>query len=222
MFKLIRKDLLIQKGNFLPTFVLCLAMIFFMNKPTYASVVYLLGIVAVVYTCMLSACCYDDKNGSELLLNSLPLRRRQIVLAKYLSVLVYAGLGLLYMLLTMGIVYVAHLPFNARMITLPEAAGSLTAVLFACSLFYPMYFYCGYIKAYIYNSFLFIAVFFLPVILLDAIKEYLGTGGLFGWLLVSLAKAPGWLQTSLLLAFLLLLTAVSIFISCRVYEHKDL
>lgn len=44
------------------------------------------GTVGVTYMLMSQAITLDDKNKSDVMLNSLPLRRKDIVLAKYLSV----------------------------------------------------------------------------------------------------------------------------------------
>ena len=59
--------------------------------------------VAVTYMFMLQSITQDDKNMSEIMLNSLPLRRRDIVLAKYLSVFLYASLGILSFLLAQAV-----------------------------------------------------------------------------------------------------------------------
>src|SRR5665647_5605 len=58
--------------------------------------------VAVTYMLMFQAFTLDNKNNSEIMLNSLPLIRKDIVLAKYLSVFLYAAFGILSFLLAQG------------------------------------------------------------------------------------------------------------------------
>lgn len=54
-----------------------------------------MGPVAISYMLVLSANANDEKNKSEIILNSLPISRSKIVFAKYLAVAVYIVLGLL-------------------------------------------------------------------------------------------------------------------------------
>ena len=52
-----------------------------------------MGIIIGVYFFLITANMEDEKNKSEILLNSLPVSRSCIVLAKYLSVFVYIIIG---------------------------------------------------------------------------------------------------------------------------------
>jgi ABC-type transport system involved in multi-copper enzyme maturation permease subunit len=89
MIHLILKDQQVQKRAktiFIVLFLrLCIAGIL-PHNPGLASVQLLLG----VYLLIVYANAYDYKYNAEIMINSLPLARRQVVLAKYLSAVIFA------------------------------------------------------------------------------------------------------------------------------------
>ncbi|HZK83124.1 MAG TPA: ABC-2 transporter permease, partial [Desulfosporosinus sp.] len=112
--------------------------------------------VVVTYMLLLQAIIQDDKNQSEVMLNSLPLRRGNIVLAKYLSAFVYATLGILSFLLAQGIVTVVGIPLSINQISLEEIFGALIAMVVLIGSYFPIYFKFGYLRSRIVGTILFV------------------------------------------------------------------
>ena len=110
MFKLVWKDFLILRKVlwYAPIYSFIMAFAFSNTSAGALSA----STIVVSYMLMIQACARDEKNKSEIMLNSLPLRRRDIVLAKYLSVFPYAILGILSYLLTQGAVSVTGIPIT--------------------------------------------------------------------------------------------------------------
>jgi hypothetical protein len=61
----------------------------------YGEYIYAMGSFAIAYVFFLNAFYTDIKNNADLILNSLPVTRREIVRARYLSAFVFTAIGLL-------------------------------------------------------------------------------------------------------------------------------
>ena len=85
MLNLIIKDIIIQKKTFLYVFLYSIFISFTFStlKPSGLGL-YVLCPIITTYFIITYALTYDDKNKSEIVLNSLPLRRDDIVISKYL------------------------------------------------------------------------------------------------------------------------------------------
>jgi hypothetical protein len=185
--------------------------------------------VAVTYMLMLQAITQDDKNTSEIMLNSLPLRRRDIVLAKYLSVFPYAALGILSFLLAQGMVTVIGIPISISQISSEEILGALIAMVVMISIYFPIYFKFGSLRSRMVGMFLFLAcLFFLPL----GVQIVHGFGGLnnstLPTIMVSIQRVVSWLQTqadwqiaSYLSALTLIFMAASALLSLRFYSRRE-
>lgn len=82
-----------------------------------------------------------------------------------------------------------------------------------------MYFKLGTIKIRYFNLSIFLLFFFVPNLLADYLRSHQGTGPL---LLSTIRQVPPWLLWSGTAAVLLALLLLSLTISLRIYEHKDL
>jgi ABC-2 type transport system permease protein len=108
MFNLVLKDILIQKK----TFVLGLFYIPIMAIAFQHSVTSMIpaGIVGLTYIVLITACAYDDKYKTDIMLNSLPLHRNSIVLARYMSLFLYYVIGVLDYVLFTAVISTPHIP----------------------------------------------------------------------------------------------------------------
>ncbi|WP_155593882.1 ABC-2 transporter permease [Lysinibacillus cavernae] len=119
MLNLILKDVLIQK-NILIIYIATIILYLLVN----VSPVFIVFVYSVVF--ILNAFSNDEKDNANILLNSLPYTRREIVSSKYIGALIFTGLFMLYtyvvnfflneqevvvlwkeILLTMGLVMIA-------------------------------------------------------------------------------------------------------------------
>lgn len=180
--------------------------------------------VGVTYLLMIQACARDDKNKSEIMLNSLPLRRRDIVLAKYLSVFPYAALGILSFLLGQGIVSVTgiHLPVNS--VSWEGIVSALVSMIGMVSLYYPFYFKLGYLRSNMVGMIIFLACFFSVVALLGHglqsihnpfVENFIQNFG--GWL----QTQANWQIASYFLVLALIMMAASFQLSLRFYNRRE-
>ncbi len=217
MFNLIVKDILIQKKTLPLVLLFILFFIFAFQKPPLSTLLYVIGTVAIVDIIIVTAAMYDER--SAILLISLPVRRRQIVLAKYCSGFVYAALGLLAMALASGIIAVFGLPVAVRPISIWDIAGTLVGVALFCGCYFPLYFRFGNTRIRYINVAIFGLLGSAPSLVADLLTmhQYRVLRQLS-----AIGQIPSWLLWPGMAAVLLALLLLSLTISLRIYEHKDL
>lgn len=158
MLSLIIKDFLIQKRiAALGALYIIIMTIALQNS---SEGVYPASIIMLTYILTQTACAYDDKNKTDILINSLPVKRYSVVLARYISVFFYAAFSSI-------VYYLVHLLFNAVSfpiksppITPPGILGAILALSLITGLYYPIFFKLGYTKGKFYNMVIFFMVFF--------------------------------------------------------------
>lgn len=163
------------------------------------------------------------------MLNSLPIRRMDIVFAKYLSVFLYAALVIVFFLLAQTVVTVMGISISITKISLEGIAGALIAMALLISVYFPIYFKFGYLRSRIVGTILFVvSIFLFPM----GITLAQGVGGMNNPILQSIVTSlqtfAGWLQTqadwqiaSYILALALILTAASAHLSLRFYTRRE-
>jgi len=158
MFNLILKDILIQKRNFLFGVVYILIMI--LSFQEMGSPMFVTSVMAFSYIMVMSACAYDEKNKSDVLLNSLPLNRGTIVMAKYISLFVFAAVAIAYYIFLSGVIKGLELPLKVYPVSLEGIIATLFALIIISGIYFPIFFKVGYIKSKILNFGVFFGVFF--------------------------------------------------------------
>lgn len=158
MFHLIKKDLLIQKNSFLLSILLIIFFSLIFSNMGAAGLT--MSVLAVTYLLTLGASAREEKNNSDKLLISLPLRRRTIVFSKYVSVLFFATYAILLNLVIYGIINILKLPLESIPITLQGVISAFIASLLYCSISFPLIFKVGYMKSRMMNLFLFLGIVF--------------------------------------------------------------
>lgn len=83
MHKLLFKDLYVQKRN------LALALLFNFVFLALSNLGYTLSMTAIAYMLISGSAGIDDKNNTHVLINSLPVRRSDVIRAKFLGIIVY-------------------------------------------------------------------------------------------------------------------------------------
>ena len=228
MVNLVWKDFLLLK-RYLWIAVLWGGVAPFIYRTINGGVAISVAIIGASYMLIGQACIRDDKNKSEIMLNSLPLRRRDIVLAKYLSVFFYATLAILSFLLAQGIMSVIGIPISISKISLEGIALALVNLIVLISLYFPIYFKLGYLRSNIVGGILFFACFFLPMSAVS-IAHWLGGVGnpALRNIVAIMQRVVGWLQTqadwqisSYVLALALILMAASARLSLRFYTRRE-
>lgn len=165
MFNLILKDFLIQKKTFLfSVFAILLFTII-------DSSILMTYFVTITYIWIMTACAIDDKNKADYMLNSLPIKRETIVLARYLSVFIFSGISFIIYIFINNIVSLFNISLSFRPLTFLDFLLALTAIVFLSCLYLPFYFKFGYSKSRILNFILFFGFFSLVPIIANAISK---------------------------------------------------
>ncbi|SDC22985.1 ABC-2 type transport system permease protein [Pelagirhabdus alkalitolerans] len=148
MINLIRRDAIIQKMLLLG-FIPFVAFFIIMDSHPALTV-----LVACIYI-PFNAFSYDEKAETNILLNSLPYTRTEIIAARYLGSIVYA-------VISIGIVTIAFLMFNVSF-SLTDMAIGVSLFLVFSGLAFPLYYIIkqGYITTVIMIVFI-LSVGFLP------------------------------------------------------------
>lgn len=220
MLKLIIKDFLLQKKMLYFNLAYSLFVLIVFNNSTFSSTVYIMGAVAVAYMCILGASAYDDKNKSDVILNSLPIKRKQIVEAKYFGVMAFAVLSIFTIGILGAVMKGIGLPFPERYISFTDIVGALVSLSLLSSLYFPFYFRFGYITSRIFNVIFFMVVFFAPPLMIDFLKQRYNKETI-EQALTALSGQPDWLIGGILVVLAFILMFCSYSISHKFYQRRE-
>ncbi|WP_058485023.1 ABC-2 transporter permease [Defluviitalea phaphyphila] len=151
MFNLILKDILIQKNTLRFGIVYILLMILSSRQFD----MFLISVTVFSYIMIQVSSALDDKNKSDILLNSLPLNRKTVVGAKYLSTFIFAAMAIVYYILITGVIKIFKLPFKVYPVSFESVVGALFSIVLVTSIYFPIFFKIGYIRSRIINFILF-------------------------------------------------------------------
>ncbi|WP_088188741.1 ABC-2 transporter permease [Desulfosporosinus sp. FKA] len=228
ILNLIKKDFFILKRSlWIPVFYGFFALIAFSNlKSGVLSAVF----VGVAYSLITQACAQDEKNKSEIMVICLPLLRRDIVLAKYFSALLYGIIGLFSYLLAQVVVSFLGISLEVQKITIPGLIGAVSALIILVSIYFPLYFKFGYLRSRMFGMILFFACFF-SIPFAAGLLAY--SSGIYHGLLLqsvsaALLKFAGWLKFQTdwqigcyLAALNIIMFSLSAGLSLRFYAHRE-
>ncbi|HOV80278.1 MAG TPA: ABC-2 transporter permease [Bacillota bacterium] len=169
MHNLILKDFMLQKKLMLFGFVYILFMVFALQK--IGDSMFAMCVFALSYMMILTSCAYDDKNKTDVMLNSLPLSRTEIVLARYLSAAVFFAVTVVVYMAVVFLLNVAGTPFKDFSPTAESFTGAVLTVSLLTGIYFPLYFKMGYIKSRYVNFVLFFGFFFGISALGDMLRE---------------------------------------------------
>ncbi|WP_369436021.1 ABC-2 transporter permease [Lysinibacillus fusiformis] len=100
MFSLIRKDFFLQKNLFLIYIVMLLFFPLLVKSPVFVGFIFSLSFIVSAYS-------FDEKDNINILLNSLPYTRKEIVSSKYIG-------ALLFTLIFISVMYVGDVVLNGN------------------------------------------------------------------------------------------------------------
>ena len=141
----------------------------------------------------------DSKNESEVILNSLPILRKQIVFAKYIVAIIILFISVTIGCFTMGMKNGANV-FEFIETTM---VASISFILVYLSFVLPISFWLGYKKTVFITIFIFIA----PIVILETFFQ------------INLEQIQ--LYNSVLFGSSICMFIVSIFVSVKLYEKRE-
>lgn len=218
MLSLILKDILVQKKMIIFALGYAVFILIAFQNPAFVTASYIMGAMAISYLFILGACAYDNK--SEVILNSLPIKRKRIVLAKYISVFFFAA-GAIITIGTIGAVMKAvGLPFPHKYISIVDVLGTMVSIILLTSFYLPIYFRYGYIKSRVFNVLMFLAFFFAPNLIVEYVKENYDKAIIEKTVLV-VNSQPLWVISLGIAAFMIILMYISFRLAVYFYKKRD-
>lgn len=218
MLSLILKDILIQKKMISFALGYAIFVLIAFQNPAFAGVSYIMGSMAISYLFILGACAYDNK--SEVILNSLPIKRKRIVLAKYLSVFFFVTAAILAIGIIGAVMKGAGLPFPHNYISILDVSGTLVSVILLASLYLPIYFRYGYIKSRVFNVLMFLLFFFAPNLIVEYVKENYDKA-IIEKVVNTVNGQPAWVIGISIAAAMIILLFVSYRVAVHVYQNRE-
>jgi ABC-2 type transport system permease protein len=218
MFNLVLKDILIQKK----TFVLGLFYIPIMAIAFQHSVTSMIpaGIVGLTYIVLITACAYDDKYKTDIMLNSLPLHRNSIVLARYMSLFLYYVIGVLDYVLFTAVISTLGIPIKMQAISVEALIAALGAVVLVFSTYLPVFYKFGYIKSRTIGFVLFFVFFFGIGAVSELLQDKLSSNFVRG-IAEFFEGQSDFLIGSVMVLVILLILASSYMLSAKIYKTRD-
>jgi nitrate reductase NapE component len=190
------------------------------SNPMLKDFTYIMAAFGISYMTIIGAAQAEYKNNSDMIINSLPLTRHEIVLSKYLSVVVFTLISLAMVGIVGLIFHLLPLPISYRLIKMTDVIITIISVLFLASISLPLYFKSwGGQWARVFNVILFMLLFFAPA----QISEYLVNNNQQAWVqtLSFLVREQMWLVSLLSMLVILILFLISFTIAQRIYIKRD-
>lgn len=220
MYSLVLKDILIQKKmlRFLVLYSIFVLVAF--NNEVFAGVTYVMGAVAGAYMLLQGACAYEAKGNSEMVLNSFPLRREDIVRSRYISVFVFTLLSLAIIGLLGAVMKLCGLPFPPRYINWFDLVVVLISMIIMASIYLPLFFRYGYIQSRVFNIIMFMLIFFAPSLLLEYYHKHCENAVLQQFT-IFVQNSPAWLLGLAIGILFILIFYASYRFSVFLYRHRE-
>ncbi|OUB00826.1 ABC transporter permease [Bacillus thuringiensis serovar oswaldocruzi] len=194
--QLILKDFIIQ-WKFLIWYILY--PVFFYMALTDTENLFIIMSVIITIGATVKTFEADSKNESEVIVNSLPILKKQIVYAKYIVAIIILFISVTVGCFTMGMKNGVNL-FEFIEMTL---LASISFILVYLSFVLPISFWLGYKK----TIFITIVIFMAPIVILEALFQ------------INLEQIQ--LYSSLLFIGSICMFITSVFVSVKLYEKRE-
>lgn len=228
MLKLVVKDITLSKGIFMVILVHCFAInLFFKDTPSF---IYILVPPLIVYEFFKDSCAYDYKYNLDIMFNSLPVSRRDIVISKYIESIIVFILGLIITIIfTFGfrsvgvtgftfIKNLIHLEFVDKLMTFQSITMSyLLSTILLISIYFPIYFKFEYLKVRTIFNIASLIISFIPILLIKIIGDE-NTYKLINYL----SKGSGVIVIVAVICILIIMLYISVKMSVKFYQSRDL
>lgn len=204
--QLVLKDMMLQrKLSFV--YLICL---FFLAIVDFRSDSFLMTFIMFIPVLgMMLSMIYEDRNKSEMVINSLPFQRKEIVIAKYIFVSILVTLGGFFSLV-ISLIQLQNENTTAFMLW-GEILGGITGGLVCSIIVLLIEFSVGYSSAKQIAPFIGIAFGYLSGLIVSKV-----------WLDIENPWSTSLVVNSCFIAGLLLLYVMSMFFSIHLYNERDL
>lgn len=213
MYSLVMKDFRLLKKTLLFVVIYTVAMTIMQPLPPAATA------SIVGWLLILNANVYDEKNKSDIFLNSLPVSRKQIVGAKYASFLAFGLLSVGASAIVSWAMQWLAAPDDFQVVQWQDFVIVSSSVMLAGSVFYPLYYKFGgqYVRIAMLGL-MFLAMIFANMIQWLVTQRFADTVGDVLHLLQSTSLPVMMLY---LAAFTCIVALLSWKLSTGIYQKKD-
>lgn len=218
MFNLVLKDFkLISKYNILIAIYGLILSFSGLKTKLNPGLLYVISIIIITYISVLYSNGYDDKYKIHISLNSMPIVRKEVVMAKYTS-------SILQLIFTSGIIIIFTLFLNligisavTRTATIWDLIISFNILGLFYAFYFPLYYKYDYNKLRIFNMGIYFLVLVMPGYIPKFSKSNLGMKFL-SW--ISSVNNINTLQL-IILAIVCILLFLSCILSSQIYSKKE-
>lgn len=217
MFNLVKKDLkLSTKINIFGVAYAMFISAMGMNLPVDlpVNIMYILGIINFVFVSVIYSIGYDDKNKSEVVLNSFPIDRKDIVIGKYVTLLIFIFVSCIFVFLLTNIIKGLGVKPDGRPADIWDVVAAMSLLLVFYSIYYPLYFKLSDLR--MFNSILWMLVFVGPTILGKIGRKLESKGLLKGMASLNIRQI-----TLFAFIFSILIYYISLQISKKIYMTRE-
>jgi len=221
MFNLVLKDLFIMKRDLIKQAILWIIYIiilqFFGATATYIVIPYL-----VTSSVIMCSCGFGERNDVDVMLNSLPVNRKEIVFGKYLSVLNFFIISFVINVVLCTVIKLSGFSNINRFVNLEDIVICFVFISVYSSIYILLYLWLGYFKSKIINeiltTFMFLSLI-IVVMLVTIINNGTAVKSIMDFVLMPNFKL---FMCILSLIFSCVMIFLSMVISLKVYANREL
>ncbi|HGG0417250.1 TPA: ABC-2 transporter permease [Clostridium sporogenes] len=214
MLNLIRKDLIIIKSYLIKALAVLILYIFLFNKMDKQGM-YMMGIYLIVQVLISVSFYYGERAKEDYILKSIPINKKDVVLAKYASIIVYFIAYLILIYLINFAINILDFDNIIKPIQISTVLLSISVIFISATIQLPIYFKFNYNKGRIVNSIIYILFFSMIFTLYDNnqlinhIRNNNFTNNMFGKIILISPIVN------------LILFTISSILSITIYEKKE-
>lgn len=213
MFNLAFKDVILQIKYFILSIFIVLGLSL-LNRNAF----FILCMpVAAVWMGVMYSCTYDDKNDTNIIFASLPMKRSSIVLSKYISLLYFLIISIFFTVIFLSVVKMSGF-IKVSTINSEEIIASCIPAVLLNSIYFPIYFKFGYIESRYIAAGLFFFMCFAPSLLLNSASSKKN----FLQALIYIKNKPVFTIDAAMILLIAAIMIISALISVNIYKNKDL
>ncbi|NMB96022.1 MAG: ABC-2 transporter permease [Clostridiaceae bacterium] len=216
---LVLKDVIIQKKQItFGFFYLFFVILAFQNSGIGT---FIAGITAFTYLLVTYSCASEEKNKADVMINSLPVKRSQIVAMKYLSDIIFFIVGTVVYMLFTSILKNVGISIKIYTLTMEGFLSGFISVSLMTGIYFPVYFKVGYIKSRIINIILLFGTFTGITYLAKYIQRI--DSNILNKLLPNFSNLQGNAVIMMILfALAVIFLLISYGVSVKIYSNKEL
>lgn len=214
MLNLIKKDLIITKSYIIKALAILIFYIFIFNEMDKQGI-YIIGVYLIVQILISVSFFYGERAKEDYILKSIPVKKKNVVLAKYISIIIYFIAFLILVYLSNFIVHILNFSDIIQSLKISTIFFSLSTIFISMAIQLPIYFKLNYSKGRIINNLIYFGVFIATYMLYDNnhLNNYMKTYN------VSNDRYQKFILIVTIISIILFI--ISSILSMRIYEKKE-